>query len=204
MQWINNFTAYRIPFYIYKLKDKDCLIYTDNDKLNHTIIILNGILLILKIFTNGEKLCIAILSKNNIINIKTNNLKIKPYYYQAIALEKTWIMSFKSNYIYTTSPIIIKNFFQSYSLTVYQYEIINQILIHKEAKNRMIQAIIYLGENFGYIQNKYIIIRCHIDQLNFSLMIGTNKVTINKIIKKLQKDLIIKYYKNRIICIYKI
>ena len=203
MRWIHNFTNQKIPFYIYKLNHKDSLIYTNNNQLNQTIIILHGILLILKVFTNGEILSVAILRENNIINIKKDTKEVKHYYYKAIALEETWLISIKSNYLYLLSPIMTKNVIKSYYNTLHQYELMNQILVHKEAKYRMIQLIVYLSEQFGYRYNNYIYIRFNISQSILSLIIGANKITINKIIKILKQNMAIKVSKNKIIYINK-
>lgn len=197
IEWIHNLAADRIPFYTYRMKVNDCLIYTRHNKINQTIIILHGILIILKVFTNGEKICIAILSKNNLINLNQLGRWNKKYYYQAIAIEESWIICFKSNYLYQTSSINIKLYVQAYNATIWQQEIMNQILIHKEIRFRLIQLIIYLSEEFGYIQNQSLTFNFNIQQNTLALIIGSNKVTVNKIIKNLEKDLILKIYKKK-------
>lgn len=200
-EWINNFTANKIPFYTYKMIANDCLIYTDNNQVKKTIIILYGIILILKVFTNGESICIAILSKNNLINLDSCKKYNKRYYFQAIAIEESWVLSFQSNYIYKTSPKNINMFFKAYNITMKQQAVMNEILIHRETKFRLIQLIIYLSEEFGYIQKQYITFNFRIYQTTLALIIGSNKFTINKIVKKLYNQLIIKMYKKKFLYI---
>nr|YP_009293747.1 global nitrogen transcriptional regulator [Rhodymenia pseudopalmata]AOM64429.1 global nitrogen transcriptional regulator [Rhodymenia pseudopalmata] len=203
MQWIYYFMAHRIPFYVYKIPKNDCFIYTEDNQLNKTAIVLHGSLLMIKIFTNQEQLCLAILRANSIIDIKKNNAKIKVhYYYKVIALDEVWLMTFKSNEAFINSPIIIKSLTASYNITLLHYEMMNNILTHKEAKNRILQLLVYLAEQFGYTKNNYTIIKFRITQSNIALIIGTNKITVNKILKMLKKDALIKYSKNKIMQIY--
>nr|YP_009296307.1 global nitrogen transcriptional regulator [Sebdenia flabellata]AOM65242.1 global nitrogen transcriptional regulator [Sebdenia flabellata] len=207
MQWIYNFTTYKIPFYIYKLKKNDCIIYPANYSKNKSVIILNGILYLLKTFTNGETISLAILNTNNIINIIDNHIEPRHYYYRAIALEETYIISFQWDNIYINNnikPQIIKNIINSYQKTIYKYEIMNHIITHKEIKNRVIQLILYLCEEFGIIKKKHIFIPFEISQVTLSTITGSNKVTINKIMKTLNQKMLIQYTLNKKIYLYSI
>nr|YP_009298045.1 global nitrogen transcriptional regulator [Plocamium cartilagineum]AOM67983.1 global nitrogen transcriptional regulator [Plocamium cartilagineum] len=197
MKWINNLSALKIPFYIYKLNINDSIIYIRNkhnqNKLN---IILHGIIYVIKKFTNKEILTLAILTSNHNININNISLKHENYYYEAIAIQDTYIICFKwtdfiskQNFLHNTFINVIK----SYQNTLYRYETMNQILKHKYIKNRIIQLILFLCIEFGKINNQGIYIPFKISQITIATLVGSNRVTVNKTINQLCNEMLISY-----------
>nr|QCI08793.1 global nitrogen transcriptional regulator [Sphondylothamnion multifidum] len=86
MQYINYFSNLNISYYIYKLNKGDSIIETYKKNKN-TFIILSGTVCLTKIFNYTNKLCIAVLNQNHIIDIKEYN-DHQNYYYKILAIEK--------------------------------------------------------------------------------------------------------------------
>lgn len=201
MQWIQQFSNSHIPFYIYRLNKGDCITYTI-ELLNHrSIIILYGIIYLLKIFTNRETITIAILKKGDIIK-EQHNLKYANYV--LVAGTKSFVMSFswedfiKHKY---KKSIFFKKITECYKETLYKYETMHYILSHKSTKKRIIQLILFLCKDFAFIQNNEIIIPFYISQITISLIVGSNKTTVNKILNELCMIKAIYYSSNKYICL---
>lgn len=195
MKWINAFSSSQIKYYIYKLNKGDSIIYSYNSDYNKSLIILNGIIYIIKIFTNQEIIPIAILNTNNIIYLHSLHTT-KQNYYKLIAFEKTYIISFNINqlkYQSNTYKLLTSNIIKSYELTLKRYELMNTILMQKNIQNRLIQIILFLSLEFGIVYQQKIIIPFTLSQKNLANITGSNKITINRIIHKLSKQMIIKY-----------
>lgn len=201
MQWINYFSTSKIPFYIYKLKKGDSIIYKSNTKNNKSIIILHGIIYILKIFTNQEILTLGILNKGNIISYKQET---QYHYYNAVAMEETFILSFRLEDAILNQNIkknLLQTIIQSHQSTLYKYEIMNSILAHKYTKHRIIQLILFLSTEFGLVEKNHIIIPFYLSQKTISIIIGSNRSTVNKIMHKLYQNNAISYSNQKYICI---
>lgn len=195
MQWIKFFKNYNIPYYVYKLNKEDyILIYNHYPNTNKSIIILHGSIYVIKIFTNKETMPLAILNKNNIFTLEEKNINYK-FYYKLVALEQTYIVSFQLTHF----TKIKKNYYlllkiiKSYNNTLTKYEIMNEILNQKYAKNKIIHLILFLCLEYGIIHKKQIYIPFRVSQRNLAVMTGTNKATINKVMKYICKNIPIKY-----------
>nr|YP_009332625.1 global nitrogen transcriptional regulator [Membranoptera weeksiae]AHZ94639.1 global nitrogen transcriptional regulator [Membranoptera weeksiae] len=200
MKWINSFSNSHIPYYIYKLNKGDKILYNPNKIYNRSIIILHGVIYLFKIFQNKEIFPLAILKTNNIIDLEYSYET--QYYYTIIALDQAYLMSFSllniKNKIYIKKQILF-NIIYGQKLTLKQYELMNQILRHKYIKYRILQLILLLSLEFGIIHKNKIIIPFSLSQKNISIIIGSNKITINQIMNYLSKKTIIKYSTKKII-----
>nr|QCI06368.1 global nitrogen transcriptional regulator [Dictyurus purpurascens] len=201
MKWLNYFSNANIPYYIYKLSKNDSLIL--NSKLNkdQSFIILNGIIFIIKIFKNKQIFPVIILNKNSIVNLQYNHINSN-YYYKLVALKKAYILSFSYKNLKSTKKInteMLYDIISGYHMTLKKYELINNILVHKLAKNRIIKLILFLSLEFGNIYNKEIIIPFSLSQEKLALITKSNKITVNKLINHLNKEKIIKYSYQKII-----
>nr|YP_009332845.1 global nitrogen transcriptional regulator [Membranoptera tenuis]AKL79101.1 global nitrogen transcriptional regulator [Membranoptera tenuis] len=200
MKWINNFSNSHIPYYIYKLNKGDKILYNPNKIYNRSIIILHGVIYLFKIFQNKEIFPLAILKTNNIIDLEYSYET--QHYYTIIALDQAYLMSFSllniKNKIYIKKQILF-NIIYGQKLTLKQYELMNQILRHKYIKYRILQLIFLLSLEFGIIHKNKIIIPFSLSQKNLSIIIGSNKITINQIMNYLSKKTIIKYSTKKII-----
>nr|UAT97797.1 global nitrogen transcriptional regulator [Ahnfeltia fastigiata] len=196
MKWINSLSKEKVPFQIYKLNKGDAIISRpdyDNSKL---LIILDGYIYLMKVFTNKETLSIGILNTNSIIDIKFILSKNKHYYYKALAISSTFIISFEIKNILNLKTLekrLIEDVLKSYILTIAKYEIMTNILAHKDIKNRLIQLLLILCEECGVIKNHYIIIPLKLSHSTLSLIIGSNRVTIARLMKRLQQRMLISY-----------
>nr|QVY57946.1 global nitrogen transcriptional regulator [Betaphycus gelatinus] len=202
MKWINHFLNSKIPFYTYKLNKDDSIIYTQTITSNKSLILLHGIVYILKIFNNQELITLAILESGNIIY---NPTPTENCYYQIIALKETFLISFSwkdltNNNEYIEQKFTV-DFLKSYGQTIQKYETMNNILAHKYVKNRVIQLILVLLRDFSTIKKKDITISYYISQITISLITGSTKTTINKIIKELVKSKSIYYSQDKKIVI---
>nr|QCI05110.1 global nitrogen transcriptional regulator [Centroceras clavulatum] len=199
MIWINYFFTFNIPFYIYKLKSGDSIIHKSQYSKSHTIIILHGIVYLVQVFSNNETIPISIMSKNNILDI--NNYKISSKsYYKVTALKDTYLLNFCSKKVKESNHkyYILKYLLKSYQLTLYNQENIRYILCHKTTKYRIIQLIIILSLQFGIIEKNLIKIPFKVKKTDISLITGSNISNVNKIVKILEINNIIKYSNSKL------
>nr|YP_009398562.1 global nitrogen transcriptional regulator [Lophocladia kuetzingii]ARW67748.1 global nitrogen transcriptional regulator [Lophocladia kuetzingii] len=193
MKWINFLIDSNIQYYIYKLDLEDAIILNkNNSNKNKLFTVLNGSILVTKIFYNNEIIPIAILNNNNIFTIK--NLSDR-YYYQIKALEKTYIITFTLQKIFTKKnrTNLLVHIIENYQKTIHHYEVMNEIINQKYAKLRILQLIFILCLEFGRIEQKKIFLPMKLSYHNLAIISGTNKTTVSKIIREMHKNKVIKY-----------
>ena len=144
MKAIHNSNINRNTPYIYELNNGDALIIHEEDI--NTYILMEGIMLLQKQFTNQEIITTHILNAGNIIKTEFNPSYRKNYFYKIEAISKAYISSFSNKYkqFFFEQVFQYKNkddLYNSYNTT--------EILIHKNMKNRFIHAIMVFGELFG-------------------------------------------------------
>lgn len=182
MKWINSLNNSKVPYYIYKLNKNDSIIISCEYKNhNQLLIVLHGSVYILKNFGKKQVIPIVILNKNSIFSISYLN---NQFYYQFIALEKTYILIIKNYNIKKLDGQLMLNIIQSYQKTLSAYEIMNEAINQKYTKNKVIQIILLIFFQFGIINKKQIQLPFKISQKDLAIMTGTNKATLNKIIKE--------------------
>nr|YP_010171051.1 global nitrogen transcriptional regulator [Chondria tumulosa]QSD57192.1 global nitrogen transcriptional regulator [Chondria tumulosa] len=186
--WIHSLKNSQIPYCIYKISDKDSIILSNKYKnKNQFIIILYGSLYITKIFKNKQIQPIIILNENNIFH---NNKNDNKFYYKLTALEKSYIISIKTNKIKISSQIsykLINNIIESYKKTFMTYQLINEATNEKYIKNRVIKIILLLFSQFGIFNKKKVYLPFKISQKSLAIISGTNPKTISKIINQIRK-----------------
>ena len=184
MEWIKFLTISKIKYHIYKLNKSDTLILHNLENVNNKIIIiLYGLIYIVKVFPNKELLPIAILDKNTIlINYKKDN----QIYYKLVALETTYIISFKEDNPNHTINTELNNI-KYYKKTLKRYEEMSEIISQRKTKNRIVQLILLIGLKFGIIRNQVILIPFKLSQENIAMMTGLSQNTINKTMKVIYK-----------------
>jgi CRP-like cAMP-binding protein len=178
---------------IYKLNIEDSLIIHINNNLNLYLII-EGALIISKVFTNQEVLTLGILTSQDIVAIHFDHLSLPNYFYQVQAISETYIISINNNHI---------KFFQEmiglqYKETWTKYQTMIEVLAHKNMKNRFIHLLLVLSETFGITNNKQIHINLTLSYYTIAIIIGSNRNTIGHIINNLQKKKLISYTINQI------
>nr|UEQ12203.1 global nitrogen transcriptional regulator [Batrachospermum sp.] len=179
---------------IYKLKIEDSLIiHTDNN--TNIYLILEGALIISKVFTNQETLSLGIFTSQDIISTYFGNTLLPNYFYQIQALSETYIISISNNQAKLFKEIIG----MQYKRTWIKYQNMIEILAHKNIKNRFIHLLLTLSEIFGITYNQQIHINLTLSYYTIATIIGGNRNTISKLIKNLQRDKLISYQINKII-----
>lgn len=203
MEWIYHFSNYKIPFYIYKINKGESIAHTLQSYNSRCIIILNGVVYLMKIFNNEEIIGLGIFHEKDIITIKEDQKNL--YCNCAItALRTTFLMIFELEDIvdrFYTKTDLLKTIILSYDRTFYKYEMMNTILSHKSCRNRLIQLILCLCEEFGVIEKNSIIIPFSIPQTTLSIIVGCNTGTINKLFHDLYRDYAITHTYQKYICI---
>nr|YP_009237845.1 global nitrogen transcriptional regulator [Gracilariopsis lemaneiformis]YP_009294752.1 global nitrogen transcriptional regulator [Gracilariopsis chorda]AJO68393.1 global nitrogen transcriptional regulator [Gracilariopsis lemaneiformis]AML79814.1 global nitrogen transcriptional regulator [Gracilariopsis lemaneiformis]AOM67012.1 global nitrogen transcriptional regulator [Gracilariopsis chorda]UAD88930.1 global nitrogen transcriptional regulator [Gracilariopsis chorda] len=205
-KWVQLLLELDIPFYIYKLNKGDSIISKCKYKNNSAAIILYGTVYTLKMFTNGECICIAILNCNNIIDFNFSTLDKDYVYYKVIALEETYLINFcwwDFISIFNYLPIAVKIFYL-FRNTLKKYEMVCYVISHKSIKYRVIQLLVLLCQEFGTVNSDFIKIPFEISQTTISHIIGSNIITVNKIMRDLIGKLLIKYIvkKKTLICYF--
>nr|YP_009313388.1 Global nitrogen transcriptional regulator [Dichotomaria marginata]SCW21642.1 Global nitrogen transcriptional regulator [Dichotomaria marginata] len=188
----SNLTYSNIVAYTYKLNTEDKLIV--HRETYSTYIIIEGIVVISKIFTNKEKFSICIIDQYQIINTPFNKENQVNYFYQIQALTTTYLLSFPNKEIQK-----IKNIIPNENKQILSYYHMIEILIHKNIRQRLIHLLINLSEFFGQYKKTYILINISLSYNTIGSIIGANKNTISKLIKELEHFKIITYKKQHII-----
>lgn len=148
MKWIQNFSDFKVPFYIYSLRQGDYITYTSQTPYNQCFIIIHGVAYLTKIFKNKKLIVLGVFEKNNIIK---GNETIDYYNYNIVAIEQTFIISFNWNNIIKRQHVkfyFLNDIIKSYHMTLYNYEAMSNILAHKSTKQRVIQLVFFYVKNF--------------------------------------------------------
>ena len=204
MKWLTYLEKYNISFKVNILNEEDSILINRN---NQIIYIIDGFMQKLQVFTNGEKLCTQLLYKNHILKkIKlTKQLRYQKYnhYYELIALKKTIIVTFEEQELIIKSSIYNQFIVQLQSLSSNHNEDIIGITSHKNTKKRLIQFLFILIERLGVLTKKRIIIPLNLSHYTIATIIGSQRITVNRIMNELKKKDIL-YYDNKKISIINI
>jgi len=207
MKWLVDLENFNISFNIKILQKNDYILANEERKNYKRVYILDGFIQKLQIFTNGEVTCLQLLYNNDQFNnIKACNKKQKKiinYYHQFKALktsaliiiqEKEWVNKLQTHKQFTSKC----NYIQSNT-----NQDILSILSHKNIKKRLIQLLLILAEKFGVLANETIFIPINISHYTIAIIIGSQRITVNRIMNKLKRERLI-YYDDRQITIFNI
>nr|YP_010951625.1 Global nitrogen transcriptional regulator [Laurencia catarinensis]WMP12564.1 Global nitrogen transcriptional regulator [Laurencia catarinensis] len=185
MRWINLLNNCQIPYNIYKLNKNDStIICKQYNNQNYLTIILHGSIYIIKIFENKKTIPIVILNKNSLFTTQDIN---NQFYYQLIALEKTYILTVKIDNVDKLSSELMIKIIESYRKTLNSYQMINESMNQKHKNNRVIQMILFLLFKLGIVSKTQIQLPFKVSQKNLAKITGTNKKTINQIINSIKR-----------------
>jgi CRP-like cAMP-binding protein len=204
MKWLRYLETYNISFNIHILNKEDSILIDNNNRI---IYIIEGFIQTLQVFTNKEILCTQLLYKNQILGefpFKKNNFhRTDNHYYKFIALTRTLILTTNKKELITKgekSNLLVD--YLSYYNYIYSREIIT-IMSHKTTKKRLIQFLFILIERLGtFIDNKFLI-PLNLSHYTIATVIGSQRITVNKIMNELKKKKIL-FYDNQKISITKI
>lgn len=197
MRWLKELENYNISFHAYILQKQDSIFIHDSQKKNQIIYVADGLIQVLKIFTNNERICSRLIHKDQII--KSSSIKKKQkrnHYYLIEAVKKTTIITIpltecsikKSN----RKKIFFTNIHEEYS------EIIG-ILSHKNTKMRIIQLVLITAKRCGHISNNRIIVPIYLPHQTIAAIIGSQRVTVSRCMSSLKQEGLIEYSSKSII-----
>lgn len=199
MKWLTELEHYNMSFSIYILNTNDSIIFPHITDDNQIICVLDGFMQILKVFTNGEKICTKLLYKNNALtDIKFHVNRKTTYYYKAIAITKTAIVTIPTKELDTKIKRHFLKILSNFEM-IYQNHDIIHILSYKNTKQRLVQFLLILIKNFGQINQNFIIIPFYISHNTIANITGSQRITINRIMSTFKQNQIIHYDNQRII-----
>lgn len=196
MKWISYLKKAKIPFKLYKLNTQDSIILGQNYKNSKIFITLEGFIYLAKVFSNKEIKCISLLTKHRIIKTQDIEQNNKTYYYKAVAIRSSDILSIHIDQIIYKTPntnSLLATINRFYNYTLRDYETTASILTQKNIKARLIQLLLTLSEEFGKINKHSITIPICFSHETLSKILGTNRVTVTRTLNKLQKEQLITY-----------
>lgn len=202
MAWLEYLENINISFDIQILKKNDSIIITRLLQENQLVIVLDGLVQIIKIFTNGEGLCTNLLKANHSIQFNYPKTKHLNYYYKATAITKTAIANISLQELTKKTSQTKQSIKRFIKLNIYNhasYNIMNHILCHKNTRKRIIQLLLILSKEFGQPQQKYIIIPFYLSHNTISIITGSHRVNITRIMNELKKNKIISYNSQQLI-----
>nr|YP_009541675.1 global nitrogen transcriptional regulator [Synarthrophyton chejuense]AYR05684.1 global nitrogen transcriptional regulator [Synarthrophyton chejuense] len=199
MIWLEYLESINTYFNIEILQPNDSIIKTKILNDNQVIIILDGFIKILKVFTNGEVICTQLLQKDHIIKLKNSKNSFVNYYYTATAITKTVILTTNITELKKKNIKIGKFSYYNFS----KNNSMIQILCHKNTKKRIAQLLLILSKEFGKIQKHNIIIPFYISHNTLSQIIGSQRVNVTRIMNELKEKRIINY-NNQQVTIYNV
>lgn len=199
MKWLRYLETHNISFNIHLLNREDSILINTNNKI---IYIIEGFIQTLQVFTNKEILCTQLLYSEQILGThllkKTNFHQTDNHYYKFVALTKTIILTaHKKELIAKGGKSDILVHFLSYGKLIYNKEIII-IMSHKNTKKRLIQFLFILIERLGiFIDNKFLI-PLNLSHHTIGIVIGSQRITVNKIMNELKTKQILSYDNQKI------
>lgn len=202
MEWIEYLENNNISFNIYILEIGDSFIFYKRSQKQQLIIILNGLIKLINIFTNGEIICTKLLHKYNTIPYDT----IKSYqktnnYYKANAIIKTAILTIpldKFEFYKKQKKNMSMEFFRLLHFIGSKQQETNlmiQILCHRNTKKRIIHLLLLLAKEFGHLKNNEILIPFCISHNTIGIIIGSQRANVTRIMNYFKDRNIISYNK---------
>lgn len=205
MKWLDYLENNNIPFNIYILDIGDCFIFHKKFPQKQLLIILNGLIKLINVFTNNETICTKLLYKYHLIasdTLTTDSYQKYNNYYKAQAIIKTAILAipldtFKLN---KKQDLFIDFLHLFYFIDLFQpnKSIMVQILCHRNTKKRIIHLLLILAKKFGYLNKTEITIPFYISHQTIGIITGSQRVNVTRIMNYFKKQNIISYKKQSI------
>lgn len=198
MRWIQLLEKEKFTFKIHRLKRYDSVIISSYFNTNNLLIVLDGFVNILKVFTNHQTICLGLLTNNCMIQNYHINKKNINYYYKITAMTFTLLLSIEVNslmIIKKPTNLLIPYLVYAYSKTLSNYETMLTIFVQKNVKKKIIQLLLHLSEEFGNLNYKNIKIPFRLTHDSLSQIIGSNRVSVTKVMACLQSKHLILHNK---------
>nr|AIA21576.1 hypothetical protein [Neopyropia fucicola] len=195
--WLIFFNRNKINYQIFSLRQNDTLLFNSSSRL---YIILIGSLIITKVLRNTHKVTLNLLTTGDTfgqIELVDDN-----FYYETEAIDKTEVACIN----YTTIIKACSNcapfnlFFVNHLIfrSAKAYYFI-EIISHKSITSRLISLLLLLAEQNGTQVNNGIMLNFTITHKILAQIIGSNRVSVTRILAKLLKTKLISIQKKRII-----
>lgn len=181
--------------YLYKLNIKDAIVLHAENKGN-IFVVLEGELLLSKVFSNNEKIGLNILSKHDVIQLDLSCFYNCNHYYQMEALSTAYILSLSKLVLNRTCLFY---FYKYQYKTVIKSLYILEIVIHRKVKTRLIHLLLVIAQLFGQFYKDYVQIDLVLSYTHLAILIGSNKNTVALCLKDLQKQKLISYQFDHVI-----
>lgn len=175
--------------YVYKMKPNDSLILHKESYNIYSVI--EGVLIIHKCFSNEEMFATSIIGANGIIAPSFPASSTNNYFYIIEALSISYIINNTRKYMDN-----INHIYNQSNIVYYSME---EILIHKTVKNRLIHVLLKLSEICGVECGNKISLEVQLSYQTLSCITGTSKSTIRKLVKSLIQKKLIDYNKQYIV-----
>ena len=208
MKWLSNLEYYNIPFNIKIVNKNDCIIADRKINEHKIFYILDGFIQEMQVFTNGEIISLKLLYNNDSFkniqpDLELENLCLDVNYHHRfkaltntilIVVNKKELIKQTNNGKYKANLIDdIENYKKNEMLCV---------LSHRNTKKRLIQLLLILTKHFGVLTKNEIYIPFNISHSNIATIIGSQRITVNRIMKKFKPDIL--YYDDKQIIIFNI
>nr|YP_010873262.1 Global nitrogen transcriptional regulator [Nemalion vermiculare]WGV34382.1 Global nitrogen transcriptional regulator [Nemalion vermiculare] len=174
---------------IYKLEQGDRIVIHKHDD-NNIYLVIEGVLLVYKTFTNGTSICLSIIHRGKIINPLFQKHDKHIYFYSIESISVAYILSLKNNNTKLLNTLQVK----SGRVLLYQQNLL-EVSIHKNVKQKLIHLFLMLCEILGEYRDNYMIVCLSLSYITIARIVGSNRNTISKIIFQLEEQKLMLYTK---------
>lgn len=201
MKWLKKLENCNISFHIHILDKEDFIVIKKGNEEKHIIYIVDGLMKLIKVFSNSEKICVELLHSYQAAVTYGSSSRTGNYCNILTAVTYTKIVTISAKEINKIRVSRVNEIVQNIMHQQNKNYQIASILSHRNTKKRIIQLIMILAKQFGQIKGQVIMIPFHLSNQAIADIIGSQRGTVNKIINELRKNKSIKYSsKNVIIC----
>lgn len=202
MKWLKKLENCNISFHIHVLDKEDFIVIRKGNTEKRIVYILDGLMQLIKVFSNGEKICIELLHSCQTAITPKPASRTSNYCSILTAITFTKIITVSEQEINKIPAAgTLSEIAQDMILQKNKNYQIASILSHRNTKKRIIQLIIILAKQFGQIKGQIVTIPFHLSHQTIADITGSQRGTVNKIMNQLRKNSSIRYSsKNMIIC----
>ena len=199
-KWVRLLSYHKVPFNYHQLLKGDCILINFQRK-KQIYIVVQGCLKLSKMFTNQEILTLGIFTENDIINVFDISHN-ENYYYIAETLTTASIIS--CNYkkpafwIYNNTSIYYE-IILAYKKHLQKVILMMEVLAHRDKKSRLIHLLLLLCRLFGRKTRLGTLIQIIVTQSTLATIIGSNRITVTRIMQSLQKSHLISIYHHKMV-----
>lgn len=183
--WLMFFHNKKIDYQIFSLRQRDIILFENSSQL---YIILIGSLIIKKVLKSTHKITLNLLTTNDTFG--QLELIDDNFYYEVEAISKTKIACINYSTIlkecskYPSFNLFFINHLISRSAKAYHFI---EIISHKSITSRLVSLLLLLAEQNGSQSNNGIVINFIVTHKMLAQIIGSNRVSVTRILSDLIK-----------------